>query len=452
MKTIDNRKKVERINKLFDNDFDAVASKIRIGKLIGIFEYAKKNIDTLDLNNKIEKHIGDEYLKHLLNKESLSFAEKKWLVSYLSLSLSLESGIDFKVDNVISFDIIKNKTLIINKLKIVNRFIGNALAYKEEKINKKTYTSDYSININHKNLTNHEKENKELLSTINLIVTLFHEFIHILQSDDKYFDIMDSNNMITTKEEILLREGFYLENYDDLIIEVEADLASFIKTLDLYKEYSPERYEENKEIITEYINFYQKKRDLYILKDSEEYDLGELIIAKHSDQRIKENPKIINSFLGLRYEYERDGTPKSVAKLILEENKCKDIYKDKYKNNKDLKDNLNDFYSNIIWTRLIREEIDYENLYSIIDDKGFTRIINILNWKMKQLNYRDQINKDMARESEETNYEFLKNGMVIDKNKAKNYNLSEEFKNFLQNKRIEQQEFKKEKIINSLHK
>ncbi|MDD2392350.1 MAG: hypothetical protein PHU94_05405, partial [Bacilli bacterium] len=275
---------------------------------------------------------------------------------------------------------------------------------------------------------------------------------HILQSDDKYFDIMDSNNMITTKEEILLREGFYLENYDDLIIEVEADLVSFIKTLDLYKEYSPKRYEENKTIITEYINFYQDKRDLYILRDSEEYDLGELIIAKHSDQRIKENPKIINSFLGLRYEYERDGNPKSVAKLILEENKCKDIYKDKYKNNKDLKDNLNDFYSNIIWTRLIREEIDYENLYSIIGDKGFTRIINILNWKMKQLNHRDQINKDMARESEETSYEFLKNGMVIDKNKAKNYNFSEEFKNFLQNKKNEQQEFKKEKIINSLHK
>ncbi|MDD2392229.1 MAG: hypothetical protein PHU94_04785, partial [Bacilli bacterium] len=219
MKTTDNRKKVERINKLFDNDFDAFASKIRIGKLIGIFDYAKKNINTLDLNNKIEKYIGDEYLKHLLNKEGLSFAEKKWLVSYLSLSLSLEYGIDFKVDNVISFDIIKNKTLIINKLKIVNRFIGNALAYKEEKINKKTFTSDYSININHKNLTNHEKENKEMLSTINLIVTLFHEFTHILQSDDKYFDIMDSNNMITTKEEILLREGFYLENYDDLIIE-----------------------------------------------------------------------------------------------------------------------------------------------------------------------------------------------------------------------------------------
>lgn len=446
MKTINNRKKLKKYQIMNLDEFDMVKMKLKgFNKTsFKMFEYVRRNIENIDVNNKIEVYMCDEYMKHLLAKEKLSRSEKIWMIKYLSLELARDNETDFEVRNIDTVTIF-NRGFVINDLRFVSKFLSNALGYQTEKVNKQETDYDYQLSINIGKIDKNIGEKEDYDPVIELLVTLYHEFTHMRQKQDAFLDDPTFFNSLTTKEYLVSSQNFYVENYSDLLFELEADMTGTKIMLEKYEKYNKEKYDQIKDEKENEYNLMDAKLYIYTLRDSEEYDLGELITSKHADKLIAEKPSIMGAYQVLKYEYEKNGTPKTIETLVKEEAKHIEIYKDKYKQNKDLLKETKLFYNNVFWIRLIKSEIDYEKLYNAIGSKGFKRIEKALSWKMSDLSARDKVNNSLGAYTEGLGYELLKNGMVIDKNKIKTNELLKNFRDYRvnQEKEIDDPKIKK---------
>src|SRR5574344_169150 len=432
MKTINNKKKVKKYEELCANDLETVMIKLTGKRKIDdiyfdMYEYVRNNIDSINLENKIEVKFCESYLKFLFNKEEVSNQEKKWVLKYLTLKLSKNYATDFEMRCVNTIILGKN-AFLVNDIKKVSKWLANALGFQTEKINKDETDYDYQININLNKIKKYAIDDMAPLETV--LVTFYHEFTHLRQKQDLGLDVPNYFNSLIAKEYLTINQELYVHNYDDLLYEIEAEMNGYSAMREVYKKYNNKKYKKMVSEIDNIYNLYNARFLVYSLKDNEEYDLGELITSKRADEIILKNPKYMEAYNVLKYEYEKDGTPKTIEKLLKEEKKHKKIYKKTYKENKKLFDETTDFYNNVIWARLIKLEINYDDLYKNISEKGFLRIERALACKIKELNNRDKVNNMVADCSQDVGYELLKNSMVIDKNKIKTYELLKMFKDY----------------------
>lgn len=241
---------------------------------------------------------------------------------------------------------------------------------------------------------------------IRVFIALFHEMEHAKrkQKNSNYFEYQ------MQKEEIIVRNinGYYLENYEFILEEIDARLNGCINTFRYLEQLIPDKVDYYKEVLLNNIKKENELLERFNNSSDTIYTFGDEIDMLF-EKIVKENPSIIKRNPLFCLEYNLDGSAKSdiellneynslnkneknIVKKILELRLNTDIFslinKLKY-----LENNTNDivlYYVDIIFYNIlnkirsynINEIISY--LYSLNDNVFISELINkIENIKQK---------------------------------------------------------------------
>lgn len=352
---------VEDLNNIYGLDF--YKSQLQANMLfptkndkLFIKEYYKKYSQLIKKDNKLfNKMINEDLFIYIMQLNTFKFAKE--IQEYLNIEfkdyfekLNLEQikyrqeFINGKFDNMEAYSHIYNISGNIISDNIANYILNlafNSNQYvKEESITmairslayyylKALNIDDYSIVIKNPNDMNFNRGShriypskvininkiliKSFLKTKNLtlFVTLFHELEHAKQKqkNSNYFEYQ------MQKEEILIRNqlGYYFDNYEFLLSELDARLNGTICLIRYLEQLIPESVELYKDKLLQSIK--EENTSLEQFNNETIYSFGDEIDAYFS-KLVKENSSIIKNNPIFKLEYNLNGKLKSDYELL----------------------------------------------------------------------------------------------------------------------------------------
>lgn len=241
---------------------------------------------------------------------------------------------------------------------------------------------------------------------IRVFTTLFHEIEHakIEQKNSNYFEYQ------MQKEKIVARNinGYYLENYEFILEEIDARLNGCINTFRYLEQLIPDKVDYYKEVLLNDIKKENELLEKFNNSSDTIYSFGDEIDILF-EKIVKEKPSIIKRNPLFCLEYNLDGSTKSDLELLNEYNSLNKNEKNIVKKilelrlNTDifslinklryLENNTNDivlYYVDIIFYNILNEIKNYNKkeiisyLYSLNDNVFISELINkIENIKQK---------------------------------------------------------------------
>lgn len=147
-----------------------------------------------------------------------------------------------------------------------------------------------------------------------ILTTLLHETRHVIDDNNVDHNKLSFENSLITKELLLMSddEEFYHKNYKSLIIEKYAKMTGVIETLKLLSKIDKDKAKE----------FYTKasvkirKLNKTLLDSRRKTNEKEDNFFDMVDNLMKNNPTYIEEYSVLKYEYNEDGTRKSIPLII----------------------------------------------------------------------------------------------------------------------------------------
>ena len=147
-----------------------------------------------------------------------------------------------------------------------------------------------------------------------ILTTLLHETRHVIDDNNVDHNKLSFENSLITKELLLMSddEEFYHKNYKSLIIEKYAKMTGVIETLKLLSKIDKDKAKE----------FYTKasvkirKLNKTLLDSKRKTKEKEDNLFDMVDNLMKNNPTYIEEYSVLKYEYNEDGTRKSIPLII----------------------------------------------------------------------------------------------------------------------------------------
>lgn len=157
-----------------------------------------------------------------------------------------------------------------------------------------------------------DKTTKSYLEGI--LTTLLHETRHVIDDNNVDHSKLSFENSLITKELLLMSddEEFYHKNYKSLIIEKYAKMTGVIETLKLLSKIDKDKAKE----------FYTKasvkirKLNKTLLDSKRKTNEKEDNFFDMVDNLMKNDPTYIEEYSVLKYEYNEDGTRKSIPLII----------------------------------------------------------------------------------------------------------------------------------------
>ena len=157
-----------------------------------------------------------------------------------------------------------------------------------------------------------DKTTKSYLEGI--LTTLLHETRHVIDDNNVDHNKLSFENSLITKELLLMSddEEFYHKNYKSLIIEKYAKMTGVIETLKLLSKIDKDKAKE----------FYTKasvkirKLNKTLLDSKRKTNEKEDNFFDMVDNLMKNDPTYIEEYSVLKYEYNEDGTRKSIPLII----------------------------------------------------------------------------------------------------------------------------------------
>ena len=147
-----------------------------------------------------------------------------------------------------------------------------------------------------------------------ILTTLLHETRHVIDDNNVDHNKLSFENSLITKELLLMSddEEFYHKNYKSLIIEKYAKMTGVIETLKLLSKIDKDKAKE----------FYTKasvkirRLNKTLLDSKRKTNEKEDNFFDMVDNLIKNDPTYIEEYSVLKYEYNEDGTRKSIPLII----------------------------------------------------------------------------------------------------------------------------------------
>ena len=147
-----------------------------------------------------------------------------------------------------------------------------------------------------------------------ILTTLLHETRHVIDDNNVDHNKLSFENSLITKELLLMSddEEFYHKNYKSLIIEKYAKMTGVIETLKLLSKIDKDKAKE----------FYTKasvkirRLNKTLLDSKRKTKEKEDNFFDMVDNLMKNNPTYIEEYSVLKYEYNEDGTRKSIPLII----------------------------------------------------------------------------------------------------------------------------------------
>ncbi len=147
-----------------------------------------------------------------------------------------------------------------------------------------------------------------------ILTTLLHETRHVIDDNNVDHNKLSFENSLITKELLLMSddEEFYHKNYKSLIIEKYAKMTGVIETLKLLSKIDKDKAKE----------FYTKasvkirKLNKTLLDSKRKTNEKEDNFFDMVDNLMKNDPTYIEEYSVLKYEYNEDGTRKSIPLII----------------------------------------------------------------------------------------------------------------------------------------
>lgn len=147
-----------------------------------------------------------------------------------------------------------------------------------------------------------------------ILTTLLHETRHVIDDNNVDHNKLSFENSLITKELLLMSddEEFYHKNYKSLIIEKYAKMTGVIETLKLLSKIDKDKAKE----------FYTKasvkirKLNKTLLDSKRKTNEKEDNFFDMVDNLMKNDPTYIEEYSILKYEYNEDGTRKSIPLII----------------------------------------------------------------------------------------------------------------------------------------
>lgn len=320
------------INHLFNNLLKLDKYNIDIvKKLIDKFNYKGKILDTLkkDKVTDIEK----EYLNCLVDLN-----DSKLNVSLFDVfTISAVSG-----KKCVDYDTFKK--LFTNHVEdVLGENIGkshciveeNLMAYGRE-VNGLAYGNDIAIN---------DKNLKDLYDgkSIQFIETLFHEMRHTVQHKIYRDGLTNDYVLNMIKDEILSKnEKYYMDNYDRVLLELDAEYNGMESTINYFKHYK---------IDLEVFRYYEEKMKEIKEKMSDKTRIVDGTLRNLDDifnEYIKDKVDLLNEYKQLNYIYKVDNgmvVEKSFDEMISDYNNL-------------IKSSNNDENIRLLYKELLSKKID----------------------------------------------------------------------------------------------
>lgn len=205
------------------------------------------------------------------------------------------------------------QSIIINYLSSIGIDIGGVFFFNSETLGGTCDFNNNIIYLNNKLVNNFCNKNNTLLDRINIFITAFHEMTHIIQRDSINRGIFSDNYYTTLKECIISDQDddFYDNNYDKLVLELDANVSSYKKTVKFF-EGIDEKFAISiqKEIMTLYKDILEEcKNDdnMIVASNSLKLNMEDILSII-----VKNNPLILKRYSVLELEYNFDGSKKSI--------------------------------------------------------------------------------------------------------------------------------------------
>lgn len=319
------------ISTLEDEDFTKILTILDSN---GIKKDSKNRIMNLLTSSGIMKKINNERTINKRNLKQIDETDIKKLDKYASKAYYLAQEIDEPLALKIIASHIMNDENTVSKpaLKVAMISYANNILRKEG-INNWKYVFGEIKNKQKKGTTvgqaylsksliglsllrfdafYTDKTTKSYLEGI--LTTLLHETRHVIDDNNVDHNKLSFENSLITKELLLMSddEEFYHKNYKSLIIEKYAKMTGVIETLKLLSKIDKDKAKE----------FYTKasvkirKLNKTLLDSKRKTNEKEDNFFDMVDNLMKNDPTYIEEYSVLKYEYNEDGTRKSIPLII----------------------------------------------------------------------------------------------------------------------------------------
>lgn len=304
-------------NSVFMNIYQLVKSKIFYNEIeerniLEAFKNKNSNLyyernEKFDLNNIVG----------LRNKSINSFLKGEIIDFSLALTL-LKANIQGNIELGLYSTKAVIQSIVVNYLFSIGISVNGVFFFNNDKIGATTDFNNNIIYINNKLVNDFCNNKKSLLDRIEIFISVFHEITHIVQNNNIKNGIFDENYYTNLKESIIFSQddGFYDNNYDKLVLEIDANVSSYKKTVKFFEKIDESfALKIQKEIMILYKN---------ILKECNSCD--NIIIAGNNLKLnmddifsiiIKNNPLILKDYSILELEYNFDGSKKSILDSLI---------------------------------------------------------------------------------------------------------------------------------------
>lgn len=319
------------ISTLEDEDFTKILTILDSN---GIKKDSKARIMNLLTSSGIMKKINNERTINKRNLKQIDETDIKELDKYASKAYYLAQEIDEPLALKIIASHIMNDENTVSKpaLKVAMISYANNILRKEG-INNWKYVFGEIKNKQEKGTTVGQAYLSKSLIGLSLLrfdafytdktaesylegilTTLLHETRHVIDDNNVDHNKLSFENSLITKELLLMSddEEFYHKNYKSLIIEKYAKMTGVIETLKLLSKIDKDKAKE----------FYTKasvkirKLNKTLLDSKRKTNEKEDNFFDMVDNLMKNDPTYIEEYSVLKYEYNEDGTRKSIPLII----------------------------------------------------------------------------------------------------------------------------------------
>lgn len=334
-------------------------------------------------------------IRDVLNKDVLTEEDKKFIVNYICEEEKKYEDINF---NIIRYPEEKKKFKLFRKKEdvVTLGFQKTILGFMENR---------YEVAFNHSKID----ESSLVLPT--LLTTIYHELCHVKQKTKttslRYplvaTSIFSKELLVTGKH-----KSYYKSNYESIYGECDARIVAREKTLHLLGRYNKPLYDKVVDEFKAKNKVDNALRRLYIHRNGNDVDLGEISISKKVDKILSSNPEYIDSATCLIFEYDNKGRRKDLKTLYeMEEYYTRD-------KNPALKMMINDAISEFMFIYLmINKEESLMEFYNKCGNEGLKRLEKALRYKHKNIVSRKAYNKKLLDAKILDNKDYVENYYVL---------------------------------------
>lgn len=275
-----------------------------------LLEWCSENKDKMNLNDLNEFRLYNTLVDQLFQFKigKMNREETSIFIKFFATKLACELKIDDKI-SVEVLDEEKYKEKFKSSVKDIN--LGICVHNQDS-----THTVAYNVSEIEKNI-NGEKDYKLLYG----LQTVFHEIRHAFQnvaiSQDGFYN---KSLYIMAMESVIKANNskFYKDNYDNLLIENDADKAGLQLALSTIKERNPKLYTFSQAAIEEKMkeydnNFYNSDMVMWGSKASAIKALDAFV-----EVFVSKNPEILKQYPILKVAYKENGERKDILQMLQE--------------------------------------------------------------------------------------------------------------------------------------